>query len=224
MCPSRRAPFEGKVEMSRLVAVVWVLACLVCLKAPEAGAVTIALEASSETVDIGESFDVNLNISGLNEGGTPSLGVYDIDVLFDASLLALTSVTVGDPVLGEQLALVFPSITFIQPTAGGVNVFELSLDAPADLIALQTDAFTLVTLSFDAVGLGTAEFTPSVAALGDELGNPLSIDELIGTQVLTQIGTQAPPIPEPSAVVLFGLGLAVLRMRRDRALTRSPIA
>ena len=210
--------------MRRILATAVLLGGLAVMPAVDARAITIALEPSSPVVDLGESFGVDLTISGLNAGATPSLGVYDIDVLFDASVAALTGVAVGDPVLGDQLSFVFPSIAFDQPIGGGVNVFELSLDLSTDLIALQADAFTLVTLTFDAVGVGTSAFVPGIVAAGDEWGDPLSIDELIGAEVRTQIGTEVPPIPEPSALVLFGLGLAVICARGDRALARSPIS
>ncbi len=209
--------------MRRILATAVLLGGLAVIPAVDASAITIALETSSPVVDLGESFDVDLTISGLNAGAAPSLGVYDVDVLFDASVAALTGVAVGDPVLGDQLSFVFPSIAFDQPIGGGVNVFELSLDLSADLVALQADAFTLVRLTFDAVAVGTTEFVPGIVVAGDQLGDPLSIDTLIGTQVRTQTGTQGPVIPEPSALVLFGLGLAVLHVRRDRALARSPI-
>jgi hypothetical protein len=195
--------------MRKTLAVAVLLAGLTGLPATDAEALTIALEPSAQTVAVGDSFDVKLTLSGLPAGAAPSLGVYDIDVLFDTSILSLSGVTFGDPVLGDQLALVFGSITSATPIPVGVNLFELSLDTVAVLSTLQAGSFTLATLSFDAISLGTSALTPSIIGLGNQLGNPLVADEVVGAS--------ATAVPEPSSAILFLAGaLAVHRHLRRR--------
>jgi len=194
--------------MRQTLAITWLLLGLTCLQATDARAITLALEASTPSVRIGDSFEVALTVSGLSESAAPSIGIYDIDVLFDTSIFAITKVTLGDPLLGTQLAFVFPSVASDSLIAGGVNLFELSLDAPTDLIALQAETFTLLRLTFEAFALGTSALNPSVVVIGDQLGDPLAIDSLRATQVAA--------IPEPSVALLVALGLTALSMHGSR--------
>ena len=147
-------------------------------------------------------------MSGLTGGATPSLGVYDIVIQFDSSILSFTSVVFGDPVLGDQLSFDFPSISNDTSIAGGVNVFELSLDSAASLATLQADAFTLATLSFNAIALGTSAITPNINVLGDEFGDPLFADEVLGSAVSA--------VPEPSSAILFVVGMLVAQRGLQR--------
>jgi len=189
----------------RLAGIALALALVACMRAPVAHAITIALEPSSATVAPGEAFDVALTISDLGTGATPSVGVYDIDILFDSAVIGLTGVTFGDSLLGDQLALVFPSLPTETPIAGGVNLFELSLDEAVVLAALQAPTFTLATLHFEGATPGATAITASVVTLGDEYGLPLTVDGLLGSGVTV--------VPEPSVSALVALGLALLSRR-----------
>ncbi|MBW2390620.1 MAG: hypothetical protein JRG89_19635 [Deltaproteobacteria bacterium] len=177
---------------------------LVGLRATNAHALTIALEPSVSSVTVADSFDVALTISGLTAGAAPSLSVYDINVLFDSSVFAFSGVVFGDPVLGNQLAFGF-SLTDDEFIAGGVRVFELSFDPVATLNTLQAGAFTLATLSFDAIAAGTSTFNLNNVILGDAYGDPLRVDEVLDSS--------ASVIPEPSSAVLFVVGALVMRRR-----------
>ncbi len=79
---------------------------------------------------------------------------------------------------------------------------------------MQTASFTLATLSFNAVGLGTTalSFVPGVAgfAVSDGFGDPLSITANDGSVDVVA--------PEPGTLLLLGAGLGVLALRaRPRA-------
>ena len=70
-----------------------------------AQAITIGFSPVMQDVFLGETFDVELVISGLGEYAADSLGAFDLDVNFHPEILAFNSATFGDPVLGDQLDL-----------------------------------------------------------------------------------------------------------------------
>jgi hypothetical protein len=178
---------------------------LVCALPPVVQAQTLSLLPSTSVVPLGSSFSLDLRISGLGNGTSPSLGVYDIDLLFNPGLVSFSNVTFsnGLDVLG------LGSVQVVTPTMGSVNLYELSLDLPQDLNLLQPASFTLATVSFQTLALGTAGFSLFANAMGDADGNPLTVS-LQGTSVAIV------PVPEPSAYVLMLAGLAVLGCARLR--------
>ncbi len=142
-------------------------------------------------------------------GGDPSLGTFDLDVLYDPSVLTATGVTFGGD-LGDGI---FTSLQDLDLSGAGVVDFsELSflLD-----FSSQPASFTLGTLAFDTIGLGTSALTFSQALLGDALG---SVYEKVALEMgqVTIEDRGMPPVPEPSTMVLFGTGLAALAAWRLR--------
>ncbi len=164
---------------------------------------TIGFDPSFTSVTQGDSFDVELFISDLGNGVAPSLGAFDIDVAFDASIISFTGATFGDPGIGDQLDLsgfgLNPS--GIAPSPGSVNLFEVSLDFPFDLDDFQAPAFTLATLSFDAIAVGVSMLQIDRSVLSDSLGAPLRADTLLIGEVVVD------PVPEPMTLLLVGFGL-----------------
>ena len=131
----------------------------------------IELTSPGQPVITGSSFNVGASISGLGNFMPNSLSSFDLNINYDASLISFNSVAFGD-----QLDLLeLGSITsFDAASQGVINLFELSLDSPADLDTLQPGAFPLATLSFNAVGIGTSPLGITVNALGDAIGAPLT--------------------------------------------------
>jgi hypothetical protein len=140
-----------------------------------AAPVNLAFAPPAQLVAVGGSATVQLVISGLGNHAAPSLGDYDVLVVFDPNILASTSVTFGDPVLGDQLDLFglgnLNGSQLMRP--GSLRVFEISLDAAADLDSMQPASFTLATLDFHAIGEGTSTLSIQINSLGDSIGNPL---------------------------------------------------
>ena len=162
-------------------------------------AISIEFVPSSQSVAAGSPVDVAIRITGLGNLSAPSLGTFDLDVGFDPAILSFSSVSYGDPALGDQLDLLgLGSLTATTPGVGSVNLFELSLDLASDLDTLQAGDFTLATLTFDTASAGASALTITVNALGDALGDPLT----------ASLGSGSINVPEPALLLLLGAGLA----------------
>jgi hypothetical protein len=180
---------------------------LLALLAGPASAITLSFAPSQQTLGLNQTTTVDLQISGLGNGVAPSLGAYDINLTFDPAIVAL----VGAPVFGNGLnVLGLGSFNGYATATASVEVWDISLDSVADLNSLQADAFTLATLSFQAVGYGTGALGIDVIQLGDAAGAPLSYQSAAGAITV--------PAAEPPAVAVFALSLAALALsRRPRA-------
>jgi len=172
-----------------------------------AGPVNLGFTPPAQLVAVGGLASIQLVISGLGNHAAPSLGDYDVLVVFDPNILASPSVTFGDPVLGDQLDLSglgnLSGSQLIGP--GSLRVFEISLDAAADLDSMQPASFSLATLDFHAIGVGTSELSIQINSLGDSIGNPL--DGASSTATVTAV-------PEPASLWLLGAALCRVCGRR----------
>lgn len=162
---------------------------------------SLTMVSISDITQSGNSVDVQVSVSGLNQGTAPSLGTYDLNLNFDSNHLAFTGAVFGDTSLGNQLDL----FNLGGNTSGAgltspdtVNFYELSLDSVADLNNLQADSFALATLSFNVLKFGTSQLTLSVNGFGDAEGNDLPV---------TALSAPITTVPLPPAILMMAFGL-----------------
>ena len=203
--------------MIRIIRIALGVICLFAATLPS-HALTISLTPTSQAVDVGQTLQFDLVVSGLGAGVAPSLGTYDVDISFDSGILGFSGAVFGDPILGNQLDLFgLGSFNAFTSGLGTVNLFELSFDDPSDLNLLQSDNFILATLSFSALSSGTSSLGISVNALGDALGDPLTANVVGARATVNQVNNNN-PIPEPGGLALAMAGLlALVTVRTIRA-------
>jgi hypothetical protein len=170
-------------------------------------AVVISFSPATQPGSTGDFVSMDLFVSGLGAGAPPSLGVWDLDVGYDAARLSvdgwILSDELGDVASGDALDLSFGDF------GGILSLGVLSLLPPGNLDLLQGSTVTLATITFEVLALGPDESTSvtvdTIYSLGDGFGEPLEVTaEREGT-----IGNAS--VPEPASVVLIFAGLLGLR-------------
>lgn len=195
----------------------FVLIALAVLATTPASAATIAFEPADQTVGLGALATVDIVVSDL---GAEIVSAYDLDILYDSSIVTATDV-VFTTLLGDELF--FEVLNDLDASAPGVvDLAQLSLLSDADLFALQGgDSVVLASIMFEAVGVGSSALDFVLDDVNDikgRLGEILPIDPTGG---VIRVEGSGSVIPEPSAATLFSIGFAVsassLRRCRERA-------
>ena len=174
--------------------------------APSVMAISIGFDPAEQLVNVGETFGVDIVISGLGTGiGSEIVSAYDLDVIYDPDFLNATSVAFG--------VYLFPSIK--QPPGlaipGVVDIKELSLALNSELEGQQPDTFALATVSFEAIALGASSLEFSFKEPNNVLGLNLPL------QLEVNSGKVA-AVPEPATLLLLATGLAGLAGIRRKKL------
>lgn len=183
---------------------------LVLLFTVDAYAISIDLAPNKTTITQGESVAVAVTISGLDDSAAPSLGVYDVDIHFDSSLFQVNSLAWGDSSKGNQLDLGgFGSLQTSNLATGLLNLFELSFDDISLLNDTQTGEFTLFTIVFNSLAIGSGNFSLTANSMGDAEGAALFAKAITPTRVDIKSVT----VPEPSSLLLLLGLLAIMALR-----------
>ena len=179
-------------------------------------AAMIGFNPISQVIDIGTTVEADLAVAGLGNFVAPSVGSFDVDIRYDTTVLMFTDYRLG-PYLGDTGLFEASDASAGEASPGLINIAELSLlDANSTsgptfmspyLEEIQPDAFTLVTLSFDAVAVGASSLMIERSLLGDALGQPIDHNVQDGGITVT---------PLPSAMLLLGTGLGVVAVFRKK--------
>jgi hypothetical protein len=184
---------------------------LLALSAP-AGAATLSLSPSSQTVGLGGMATADLVISGLGATGAPSLGGFEVEILFDDAVLNFSSATFGNGlgaiVSADPFDFTADAFGAIASAAGAVTLEEFSFLLPEDLDALQSDSFTLATLSFSGAAAGDSALSFGLVNLSNSFGTSIAAPAL-------QQGALS-VVPVPATAPLLGLALGLLGYLRHR--------
>ena len=178
---------------------------------------TLEVVASEPMVQPGEMVDISVVISGLGNFALPSLGTFDMMLTYDPAVFALdagstaVALFLGDEVVGEALVTITPS-------AGVIEVVELSLLAVPDLTALQPASFTLFSSTFTAVGFGEGTFDLAVTVLGDKNGVTIPVDGITPVEVGAGTLLSIPTVGQ-SGLALLALLLLVLGVFQVRRIS-----
>lgn len=155
----------------------------------------VSIEPENQLFSVGSSFEVDIDISGLE---TLDLGGFDFDLEFDPAVIEYQSYIIG-PGLLDPIDLSFGN--------GADGILSLSAVSGALDLSTQPDAFTLATVSFDAIQSGTSPLTITNLDLSDELGGALT----------ASVGNGSIAVPAPGTLLLVPFGLGILLMRRRQS-------
>ncbi len=179
-----------------------------------ANAINIELTTDKNTLTLGDTLAIDVRISGLNHGSSPSLGAYDLDVNYDTNLFAIHSIMWGDATQGNQLDLMnYGSLQDSSSGNGWLNLFELSFDSAADLNLLQAGEFILFTVLLNAIADGSSILSLTANSLSDAYGEELFIAPINNLSVVVN----SVSVPEPSSVLLLLGMIAFIALRNKLA-------
>jgi hypothetical protein len=166
----------------------WFLLCcaLGCVVSNCHAAVTLAVSPSIQKGTVGSQVSFDVVASGLGNG--IALGAYEINVVFDPTVLSYSATTFGSGLNPSGLG----DVQTVTPGAGTVELFELSLDSAAALNAGQSSSFRLATVRFNALAVATnSPITLAANALADASGKALNASLQNGS--ISIIPTTLPP-------------------------------
>lgn len=181
--------------------------------ASSVNATLFSIELDQTDFNVGQTLTANLVVSDIEKdsiGFTSLIADFELDLMFDNSLLSFDSLSFGEK-LGDGL----DSLQLDNVTASGIlNIFELSYLLYDELLVLQDgiSKFTLASINFDIINVGSGLFSLNNIAAGNDIGTALTDIQSNSTSFITTSGTTA--IPEPTSVALILVGLMLVQVRR----------
>ena len=176
--------------------------CILAVSCCGASAGTISLLPSSQTLSVGGSTSINVNVAGLTD-----LYAFQFDVIFNPAILSAVSITEGS--LFSSVGVFFSPGT-IDNTAGTITFIGDSLSGPGPGISANG---VLAQVLFNAIGPGSSNLALSNVVLLDSGLNDIAATASGATVTVTST-------PEPSTTALLCVGLAALAVLERRSRKR----
>jgi hypothetical protein len=175
---------------------------------PASAQITLSLSPSSQTNVVGGMEAYNLVVSGLKGSADyngPALGGFDVQLDFNSTIASAQSVTFGSMLNLSGNDFQYSDLT---STPGQITLAEISYDSAAALEGAQTKSFTLATIDFQGLALGSTTLTIDPgSSLSDENGNTLDVVSLNNGSLTVAA------VPEPSTCALGSMALMLLGLR-----------
>jgi hypothetical protein len=182
---------------------------------------TISVAPTTGSVNVGGNLSVNVNVAGLTTGTAPALGAFQLDFLFDNTLLTFSNVT-----FGSQLSLNgTPSLNgFFSGVGSAASVFESSFNTTSELETGQLDSFLLFTITFSGAASGVSPLSLTNLIMADANSTPNDITNTFSVSNSSVQVTDSTVSPEPGTIVLVASGIGLLLRTRLRNSSRTTLA
>lgn len=173
----------------------------------------VSFNPASQDATIGDTVSVDIVVSGLTE----ALGGFSLFLNFNDNVLAGTGVSFNSTAFpGGCFSLLSPCFSFGGGGSGPLDIYFVAEDDPGTLTTAQTPllpAFTLATITFDAIDNGLSQLRLADVVLSDVDGFEIDgVQTVIGRVCVG--GNCNNNVPEPGLLALFGAGLSALVVRR----------
>jgi PEP-CTERM motif len=196
----------------------WLVSATMAIAALQsAHAYVLTVDPASQTTTLGSQIGITITVGDVLPMG---LGAYNLDLSFEEAVLQFDRVVDGFGLGSNAFGLSYS-------LSGNVLSFaDTSLDDVDTLLAQQSSSFALLTIYFDAIGVGTSGLSLSAITLADAS----AIEGLytLSNGSVTVLDSVQPPIPEPSTwlLMLAGLGtvgwIARSQRRRENVISSQP--
>jgi len=173
-----------------------------------AAAPILSIEPSTSTVNQGDTFFLDINITGVTD-----LYGFQFDLSYDPSILLANDISEGAFLASSGNQTLFLPGDLSTPGNIAFNIGLILGGVPG-----ATGDGTLARVSFTAASGGSSSLSLSNLLLQDSIGDFIEADTLSASADVNASSTA--PVPEPGTLMLVGSGLA-MAWRNRRKLTRA---
>lgn len=163
----------------------------------------------------GDDITLTLMAGGLDDSAALSLGAFDLDILFDSSVLSFMGYTMFDD-LGITSLFEAGDFSLGEYAPGIVGLSEVSFLSELELNSTQPGEFALAELMFHVDLLDVPDFTivsmrPGLFGFADAAGLSFTDVEMASALIGTR---QISNVPEPSTFALLVLAMLFVSYKR----------